>query len=304
MFKVNSALLICNSLIGLSLVLNPKTSSAETLNQSTLLAQEIVDGLPPAPPTFAIPELNLEPPSAAPNVEPPPQAERYLVFVNGATPDLLAQVRRIESGAFVQEHQGKSIIQVGLFNELIYAQQQVEILADAGISAEVLGVSGAEATEPHLNAGGTAASVPAPDLLPVAPIPAAPAPVAVSIPASTAFSFRETSTATPPQFVQSSAGASATEGRQNQVSQSSEQSGGEKTPYYVVIPGNSATLSEIANQVIRLGEGYGIANVVEEAERPLGQHVRVGPFTSRRSAAHWSRYFRTFGMDARIDYRR
>lgn len=75
-------------------------------------------------------------------------------------------------------------------------------------------------------------------------------------------------------------------------------------PYYVVIPGNAEILPEIANQVIRLSEGYSIAAVVEEAERPLGNHVRVGPFSGRRSANRWSRYFRDFGMDARVHYMR
>jgi hypothetical protein len=32
--------------------------------------------------------------------------------------------------------------------------------------------------------------------------------------------------------------------------------------------------------------------------------VLVGPFTNRNAATRWNRYFRDFGMDARVYYRR
>jgi hypothetical protein len=298
MFKVNAATAVSNSLIGFSLIFLPQIASAKTPNIPISIAQNVVDGLPPAPPQGAPPESNLQ----TPNVwvpdgggdRPIESAERYLVLVNGSSPQLLSQVRRIESSAFIQEYQGNRVIQIGLFNDINNAQDQVDLLAAEGINAEIWQVSGAQATNPRLNAGGTSAAIPAPDLVPVAPIPAS-IPIPVPAPAA-AFSFQQTPATQPRQVV---ADAAPTE-----ISQDSGSfDGGERTPYYVVIPGNAEAMPEIANQVIRLGEGYAIASMVEEAERPLGGHVRVGPFTSRRSAARWSRYFRSFGMDARIDYR-
>jgi hypothetical protein len=301
MFKVNAATLISNSLIGFSLILLPQIASAKTPNLPISIAQTVVDGLPPAPPQGVPPESNLQTPDVwvpdARDDRPIESAARYLVLVNGSSAQLLNQVRRIESSAFIQEYQGNRVIQIGLFNDIDNAQDQVDLLAAEGINAEIWQVSGAQATNPRLNAGGTAAAIPAPDLVPVAPIPAGiPIPVPAPAPAA-AFSFQQTPAASPRPLVANAAAPS-------EISQDMGRSeGGERTPYYVVIPGNSEAMPEIANQVIRLGEGYAIASMVEEAERPLGGHVRVGPFTSRRSAARWSRYFRNFGMDARVDYR-
>jgi hypothetical protein len=256
MLKIHH-LIVLSSLLGCGLSLVPQIASAETPN---LIAQEVLNGLPPAPPLppgFSNPEPALRSPStpqlnAAPNSVP---SARYLVLVNGASPQLLTQVRQVEAGAFIQEHDGKQVIQVGLYSNEGNAQQRVDTLAQEGIRAKIVNVSGEAATNPQLNAGGTATNTPA---------------VAQSV-----------------------------------VAQNSDQSGwGDAAPYYVVIPGDSDILPEIANQVIRLSEGYTIAARVEEADRPLGNHVRVGPFSGRRAAARWSRYFRDFGMDARVDFRR
>ncbi|NEQ28916.1 MAG: hypothetical protein F6K28_60215 [Microcoleus sp. SIO2G3] len=70
--------------------------------------------------------------------------------------------------------------------------------------------------------------------------------------------------------------------------------------YYVVIPGQSEDISAISNQVMRLGEGLGIAQQVTQGSSPRGAHVQVGPFADRGTASRWNRYFRDFGMDARI----
>jgi hypothetical protein len=262
MLKINGFVFL-SGVLGCGLILVPQIASAETPN---LIAQQVFNGLPaapPLPPGFSspvAPELQLQPPAAPaplPDSVPAltsPSTQRYLVLVNGDSPLLLTQVRQVEAGAFIQEHAGKRVIQVGLYGNAVNAQQQVEALAAEGIRAKVLNVSGEAATNPQLNAGGTAASTVA------APTVAA------------------------------ADGAGINEA--------------DATPYFVVIPGNLDILPEIANQVIRLSEGYAIAAKVEEAERPLGNHVRVGPFSGRRAASRWSRYFRNFGMDARVDYRR
>jgi hypothetical protein len=299
MLKVNAATLVSNSLIGFSLILLPQIASAQTLNSPILIAQTVVDGLPPAPPPSTAPASGLQTPAVwvpdSGSDRPIESSERYLVLVNGSSPQLLSQIRRIESNAFIQEHEGNQVIQIGLFNDINNAQDQVDLLAAEGINAEIWKVSGAQATNPRLNAGGTAAVIPAPDLVPVTPIPAS---IPIPVPAPAALSSHHS--VAPRQFVADAMTAAPPAISQDETSQDS---GGESTPYYVVIPGNSQMMPEIANQVIRLGEGYAIAAMVEEAERPLGGHVRVGPFTSRRSAARWSRYFRNFGMDARVDYR-
>lgn len=67
--------------------------------------------------------------------------------------------------------------------------------------------------------------------------------------------------------------------------------------YFVVIPGNSRDLPNIAAEVIRLGISK---SAVSQREAPRGPHVAVGPFNSRKEADRWSNYFRSLGMDARI----
>jgi SPOR domain len=211
----------------------PQIAAAQIPNlPPDLIAQDVLNGLPPAPPLppgFSNPEPTLRAPSnpqfnAAPTS---PSAGRYLVLVNGDSPELLTQVRRIEAGAFVQEHDGKRVIQVGLYSSEANAQQRVDTLEQEGIRAKVVNVSGEAATNPQLNAGGTAEN--------------------------------------------------------SRVAQAESEDWGNSAPYYVVIPGDSDILP---------------------ANRPLGNHVRVGPFSGRRAAARWSRYFRDFGIDARVDYRR
>lgn len=71
--------------------------------------------------------------------------------------------------------------------------------------------------------------------------------------------------------------------------------------YFVVIPGNSGDLQNIAAQVVQLGI---TENAVNLRNAPRGPHVAVGPFGSRREASQWSNYFRTSGMDARVYYGR
>ena len=70
--------------------------------------------------------------------------------------------------------------------------------------------------------------------------------------------------------------------------------------YFVVIPGNSTDLPNIAAEVIRLGISE---SAVNQREGPRGSHVAVGPFSSRKEADRWSNYFRSLGMDARVYFR-
>lgn len=72
----------------------------------------------------------------------PLQSERYLVYVNASSPLMLEQIRRVEPEAFREQYQGRTVIQVGEFNEQRNAQQRAEALKQQGIRAEIAQVSG------------------------------------------------------------------------------------------------------------------------------------------------------------------
>jgi hypothetical protein len=55
--------------------------------------------------------------------------------VNGDSPYLLQQVQAVAPQAFVQQYQGKPVIQVGTFNDEANARRQVEALQEQGIMA-------------------------------------------------------------------------------------------------------------------------------------------------------------------------
>lgn len=286
--------------VGSSLIFSGAVAWAEPMREPgdrLLLAQQVVDGLPPPPPvptTTAMPSgapATIAAPTAIPSAMPTAAAQRYLVLVNGDSPMLLSQVQSIEPGAFVQSYQGQRMIQAGLFNDTVEAQQRVVNLASKGIGAQVVTLpSGAGMTPVASRTVQQAVSVPSlpeasgstlppPDLLPVAPVPrevefGQPAPTTqeqfVNPPSQTA----------PANFPPSPAGGRA---------------------FYVVVPGSAKDLQGISNQIIRLGDGLGIAQLVQSSTSPKGPHVRVGPFADRDAANRWSRYFRDFGLDARVD---
>ncbi|HEY9648508.1 MAG TPA: hypothetical protein V6C88_19165, partial [Chroococcidiopsis sp.] len=221
-------------------------------------------------------------------------ADSYLVVVNGNSPLLLEQVRSVESGAFVQNYDGRAIIQAGRFSEPTRANQQAAALASQGIGAEVVVMPGQQfAAAPYSSGFGTSYSaadpginpMPLPDLLPATPVP------------------REVTFGQDPNFSQFNSNNA-----DNQLAQGSlEQPFGRS--YYVVIPGRSADLGEISRYVTQLSQDLIPANanaeVIQELSSPLGPHVLVGPFVSRSTAGSWSQYFRGLGLsDARVYYRR
>lgn len=71
--------------------------------------------------------------------------------------------------------------------------------------------------------------------------------------------------------------------------------------YFVVIPGDSMSLPDIAARVVSLGVAE---SAVSQKESPRGPHIAVGPFDNRRDADRWSNYFRSTGMDARVYFGR
>jgi cell division protein FtsN len=192
--------------------------------------------------------------------------------VNGDSPLLLEQVRKVESGAFLQTLDGQRLIQAGSFNEANRAEQQVQALELQGIGAEIITAPAVVAAQPQLISAAPSPVIPSPDLTP--------APASQGVVFGQAPSFN---TPTPTSGGTLIAAANS---------------------YYVAIPGRTEDLEDIRNQVIRLGGSLGVAQSVIQRQSPLGPHVLVGPFINRRAAERWNHYLRSFGMDARVYYRR
>jgi hypothetical protein len=273
---------------------------AETQLQPLLVAQQVVDGLPPPPPLIfgqeSLPggsQAQAAPSSAIPS------AQRYLVLVNGDSSMLLSQVQRVEPGASVQEYSGRRFIQAGVFSDSARAQQQVASLSSLGVGAEVVTIAGTASASPGTAGPGTASSaaqsytaqgvgsgttggqtLPPPEPLPTTTVP------------------REVNFGQPSSSDQPSSPApSSAEPRSGSQAMAGHS-------YYVVIPGRSSDLPAISSQVSRLAEGMGATEAIQSGTSPRGPHVRVGPFADRSTANRWTRYLRDFGMDARIYYRR
>jgi hypothetical protein len=59
--------------------------------------------------------------------------ERYFVYVESASSQVLDRVRQIEPSAYIRSYNGRNVIQSGVFNRRNNAQQRVEELASRGI---------------------------------------------------------------------------------------------------------------------------------------------------------------------------
>ncbi|MBD2071535.1 hypothetical protein H6F93_29140 [Leptolyngbya sp. FACHB-671] len=261
---------------------------AEPLPRNVLMAQQIVDGLPPPPSVTFGEEIPVAPtqPQQYPQQynDPAPDSadleqsgstdasERFLVYVNGDSPLLLNQVRRVESGAFFQNYDGRQVIQAGVFNQTDSAERRVAELAAQGIGAEVVRVPGVVLANSNTQTvASRGSSLPSPELLPAA-------------------TFNPEAS-----------------GQQSNFSDTEVAQANTPIPddsYYVAIPGDADNISAIYAQVVRLGGNLRLAQVAESRREPFGPHVLVGPFANRSAATRWNRYFRDFGMDARVYYRR
>jgi hypothetical protein len=267
-------------------------SWAAPLDTRVLVAQQVTDGLPPPPPLIfgqeSLPATNQSPevpPADLPYLAPTAPGQQYMVIVNGDSPLLLSQVQAVAAGATVQEYNGQRYIQAGLFDNPSLAQQQVSTLATQGIGAEIVtvgattdpaAVSAATASQPDATQQSALPAMPPPELLPATPVPRE---VEFGQPAAP----EQLTNPAPPD---SSRGAIDRD-----------------RAFYVIVPGGSDNLEAMANQIIRLGEGIGIAEIVH-TDNSRGSHVRIGPFVDRGSANRWRRYLRDFGMDARVYYSR
>ncbi len=112
--------------------------------------------LPPPPSVTPLPPGQL--PTVSPNNIPPVPGERvfqapvanpplfsppaanlnqYRVFVEGDSPLLLQEVKRVEPGAFVQRLDGRRVIQVGVFRTEANARQRMAKLAAQGVTTQM-----------------------------------------------------------------------------------------------------------------------------------------------------------------------
>ncbi|WP_334311391.1 hypothetical protein, partial [Nodularia sphaerocarpa] len=60
--------------------------------------------------------------------------QRYLVYVDSNNSQILQQVRRIEPEAYIRQYQGRSVIQSGIFSQLMNAENRVRELQSYGIN--------------------------------------------------------------------------------------------------------------------------------------------------------------------------
>ena len=282
------------------------TWQTQVLAHPTLLAQQVVDRLPPPPP---IPELQ---PSQQDNTTNPlpiddisaeiiedDTGELHMVYVNGDSPLLLQQVQRVEPTATLQTFEGQTVILVGMFERSSEANQQVAQLNQQGIQADVASVSRVVLSPNAPNNTSLLEELPPADgrsLTTGAPT------ASVTLPNGTAGSSNlrtsdNTSSTSTPSNVTSNAGNSSVSSFPPEAEAADSSDGA----YYVVIPGRTSTLTELRQQVLLLGT---IPAAVVQRERPLGPHLLVGPFTNQSAASRWNGYFREFGMDARVYYKR
>lgn len=133
----------CQFLLGVCIAISPHQFA---------IAQTVVDTLP-APPQldksnesqvvdevfvprdldFRVPELPIA-----------QKADSYLVYINGEDPERLAQVKQAIPTAFRREHQGKVVIQAGVFSKELNAIILTQKLQSFGITSHVFNLTTAQ----------------------------------------------------------------------------------------------------------------------------------------------------------------
>lgn len=258
-------------------------SNHATIRSSQLLAQRVIDGLPPPPPIpdLQSPDSTNLPIGSGPQVQEDDSGELYMVYVNGDSPLLLEQVQRVEPTATVQPFEGQQVILAGLFEGSRRASEQVDKLSQRGIEANVASVSSVVLSPNSDRAPDQTAQASLNDLPPGDPEPSV---------------NRANGSPRPSVSVAPPSGSSAP-APPTQITNSPRQD----DAYYVVIPGELRELGGMRDQVVLLGA---LPNSVEQRDRPLGPHLLIGPFVDQDAATRWNRYFQDFGMNARVYYKR
>lgn len=131
-----------------------QTAKAQPI-PSILLAQAVVDNLPPPPPAvltkeqlpsepFTPRELDFQVPGASSGST---NSNSYLVYVNDSSFSTLQQIQQLEPKAFVRQYNGQSVIQAGVFSKNSNAQQQAKALQSRGITARIVSLATGEETD-------------------------------------------------------------------------------------------------------------------------------------------------------------
>jgi len=285
----------------LALISYSKPAQAKTTSGNFLMAQAVVEPLPPPPPTQGVSYSQqslpqLQPSSPIPVIEfrqqPQPdqvtparpyyqnyrrsyrrqysrhynqnydqKSGRYLVYVNDDSAQLLQQVRLVEPKAYIRQFQGRSVIQAGAFTRQYNAQQRIGQLRSYGINRTQI-VS-------FSNGEGSPYS-----------------------------SYGEG------RYYSSGEGSpysSYTEGRPYSSS-GGEYSRNRSKYYYVAIPAKSKELPLIES---RIQQSVGLKTGLIARDHPQGSHVAVGPFTKQSDAEQWNNFLRHLGFgNARVYYGR
>jgi hypothetical protein len=240
----------------------------------------------------ALAQIPPPPTSSAPNggagTSPAPSGQQYVVYVNGNSPLLLAQIQQVEPEAFVNTLDGRSVIQVGRFNALDNAQRRVDELRQLGVGATIQPVAAAVPIVilppsssngyPPTAAVGTGSAGSLPPLPVVAP--------------PTGRSQGQTTGALPLPPNPSTVPVARVEDRSQGTIAATH-------GYYVVVPGNEVELASLATRITQLGAP---ASQVQVRRSRLGPHVALGPLTDRTLAEQWSHYLRGSGLNARVHY--
>lgn len=267
-FRLNDAPVACGWLAGVAI--------AASVSGANPAAAQVMDQLPP-PPNVTFGET-------LPTATPVPYRssssassraatqDAYLVFVNGNSPLMLQQVRAIVPSADYREHEGRTVIDAGIFQQQDDANQQIAQLESRGIGAGLdrveIAASGASANA-FAGTGGSAPREVEFGQSTVAAAPNSGVPIPVNQPAS-----------------------------RRQSDDASDASAN----YFVVVPSNGENVQTISQYVAQLALDAPTSGV--QIGSHLGSHVRVGPFRDRGTAQNWENYLRAFGMDARVHYRR
>lgn len=211
------------------------------------------------------------------------QIDAYLVYVNGDSPLMLNQVQAVEPAALYRDHEGRTVIQVGVFQNESIAKEQLEQLEAQGIGATV------DRIEASIRDLASPATNPSPlsarsrSTVPVQPT-------------------RSVNYEQPPMPVAAPAGAvsptpTIPTNNRDRAPRDSE------AHYFVIVPGRSAELAAIQAQIEILALDAPAENI-QTADHRRGPHVRVGPFRDRDTANNWESYLRAFGLNARVHYQR
>ena len=260
-------------------------SSHKMIRGPQLLAQQVIDGLPPPPPipNLQVPDETDLPQGSGPQEE---AGNIYMVYINGDSPLLLEQVQQVEPTARIQSLEGQQVILAGLFDRSSSANEQIERLEQRGIDANVVSVSSvvlSPSAPPTRSTSGTSTQPPRASL--------------DDLPPADPVSTVTRSTSRPRPSVSVAPPSVSSPGPSTTVTNAPRRD----NAYYVVIPGDEDELGAMWEQVVLLGAA---PNAVEQRDRPLGPHLLVGPFMDQDAATRWNRFFQDFGMDARVYYKR